>query len=93
MVANEIIAASAENLPNDGIISNIFTIKNRTNEKLKIFSLLESELNYNQFIDLEWMIASGLYSQPVIDSITIILDALKSKAIQKDKSFLETIDR
>ncbi len=62
-------------------------------EKLKIFSLLESELNYNQFIDLEWMIASGLYSQPVIDSITIILDALKSKAIQKDKSFLKTIDR
>jgi len=48
--------------------------------KLKLLSSIEDEKKFNEYIDLEWMISSGLYDENVLDS-------LKKKSVSLINSF------
>jgi tetratricopeptide (TPR) repeat protein len=62
-------------------------------DKLKLFTQLKDENEYHRFIDLEWMISSGLYDQTVTDSLEKIYTGIKNELIRKNKGVNEILDR
>jgi CHAT domain-containing protein/tetratricopeptide (TPR) repeat protein len=60
-------------------------------EKLKFISILKTESNYNQLIDCEWMLQSGLYSQKEIDSLNQVLNRIKIEVNKKYKGVAENL--
>ena len=60
-------------------------------EKLKLISILETESNYNQIIDFEWMLQSGLYDQKETDSLSQVLKRIKIEVNKKYKGLAENL--
>jgi len=54
--------------------------------KLKLLSSVEDEEKFNEYIDLEWMISSGLYDEIVLDSLKKISLALINYFEKNDKN-------
>jgi len=54
--------------------------------KLKLLSSIEDEEKFNEYIDLEWMISSGLYDEIVLDSLKNKCLALINYFEQNDKN-------
>jgi CHAT domain-containing protein len=54
--------------------------------KLKLLSSIEDEEIFNKYIDLEWMISSGLYDEIVLDSLKKKSNALINYFEQNDKN-------
>jgi CHAT domain-containing protein/Flp pilus assembly protein TadD len=54
--------------------------------KLKLLSSIEDEEKFNEYIDLEWMISSGLYDEIVLDSLKKKSLALINYFAQNDKN-------
>ena len=55
-------------------------------DKLKLLSRLKDEHDYNQLIDLEWMISSGLYDKSDSDSLSQLLSNIKEELSQKNRN-------
>ena len=62
-------------------------------DKLILLSQLTDESNYNQLIDLEWMISSGLYGQSESDSLHQLLSSIKNQLGQSDKKMLQSLEK
>jgi len=60
-------------------------------EKLKLISILETESDYNQLIDIEWMLKSGLYNRKETDSLNQVLNRIKIEVNQKYKGVAENL--
>jgi CHAT domain-containing protein len=56
-------------------------------DKLKLLSSVKDEEKFTKYIDLEWMITSGLYDEAVVDSLKEISTSLK-KYFEKDNKDL-----
>ena len=61
--------------------------------KLKLVSDLKDYDELNKLIDLQWMINSGLYSQPENDSLSIIYANLKSGLVKKNGEINTVLDQ
>jgi CHAT domain-containing protein len=55
-------------------------------DKLKLFTEIGNEDIIDKLSDLEWMVSSGLYEQPVIDSLQKEISDLKGNLISKNKN-------
>lgn len=65
----------------------------RTNlNRLKLLSNLDNEQKYNQLIDLEWMISSGLYDEATSDSLSKLASKIKAELTSKSLSLTEIIN-
>ena len=60
--------------------------------KLKLLSNLKKDSDVDKFIDLQWMISSGLYENEVLDSLSQLYSALKIKLSETNKSVNEILN-
>ena len=60
-------------------------------DRLKLLSQFKDEKEYNNLIDLEWMISSGLYSNTAADSLNEVLSKKKHKLISENKPLEEIL--
>jgi len=58
-------------------------------DRLKLLSQFKDEKEYDNFIDLEWMISSGLYSDSVLDSLTEVHSKIKKELVSEGKLYEE----
>lgn len=61
--------------------------------KLKLLSYLDDESNYNDLIDIEWMISSGLYNETAVDSLKNIYSDLEEQLFSSDPDLKEIFDK
>ncbi len=60
-------------------------------ERLKLVSHFKDPAEYNEMIDLEWMIASGLYDNSVVDSLQKVLAKIKTELVAENKLLEESL--
>jgi len=61
-------------------------------DKLKLLSLLDDEDDYNKYIDLQWMITSGLYPESDKDSLQKKYNKIKKELVQKHGKAQQILD-
>jgi CHAT domain-containing protein/Tfp pilus assembly protein PilF len=60
-------------------------------ERLKLISKFKDEAEYNELVDLEWMISSGLYDTSASDSLQEVVSGIKNKFFSKNKDIKEIL--
>lgn len=59
--------------------------------RLKLLSQLDDKQKYNQLIDLEWMISSGLFDKATSDSLSNLASGIKAELTSKSFSLTEIL--